>query len=140
MEYGERPIRIHPGVSYWLLAKNSTQAIGSGPGYSVPTAEPYTMGTAYGWHLIANPFTFDLSIAQVTSWSDTTPRSLGDLIDSGILNLVSFDGTEFVEVADTLRAHQGYALYVADCPHALFQCSTSTSGGLSFYADPAMTP
>ncbi len=137
VEYGSRPISIRPGASYWLLVKDAAQSIGTGTGYSVPTAEPFTIGTAYGWHLIANPFTFDLPVAQVAAVSERTPRSLTDLIESGVVDLVSYDGSEFVDVVDTLRAFNGYALYVRDCLDAL-TCDPVKTGQLHFYADPKM--
>jgi hypothetical protein len=138
IEYGARPITIRPGASYWLLTKDPDPAIDSGPGLTVPTSEPFERILQYGWHFIANPFMFDLPLGQVAS-AGSTPRILPELLDQGLFDLISWDGTEFVEVSDTLKAFEGYALFTQDCLD-VYQCDVNTSGALHFYADPARIP
>jgi hypothetical protein len=104
----------------------------------VPTSEPFERILQYGWHFIANPFMFDLPLGQVAS-AGSTPRILPELLDQGLFDLISWDGTEFVEVSDTLKAFEGYALFTQDCLD-VFQCDVNTSGALHFYADPARIP
>jgi hypothetical protein len=97
------------------------------------------MNTQYGWHLIGNPFTFDLPMTRITAASELLPRTVTELVEAGLMDILSFDGIEFTDASDTLKAFEGYALYIDECLD-VFDCDEGSSGALNFYSDSAMVP
>ena len=65
--------KMTPGKAFWLIIKNSSRFIDTGPGTTIPTSEPFPITLSKGWNLIGNPFNF--AAVAVDTFSDGRPLS-----------------------------------------------------------------
>ncbi|MBN1351712.1 VCBS repeat-containing protein [candidate division KSB1 bacterium] len=90
---------FEPGRSFWLILKEGSPEIDSGPGQTVSTATPYTIPVdSASWTMVANPYNFSVPLSALS-------LANGD----EALNIIAYDGkwqirTDFSE----LEPWQGY--------------------------------
>ncbi len=131
-ELGEHEIVLRPGNAYWLLTKEVNRILESGPGTTVPTAEPYRLGITRGYNVIANPYNFPVRLDQIANASGWT---LSDLIADGLVDEVLTYRGDWVAVADTLEPFEGYLVYpMSECIDT-WECSDTSPGALYVYSD-----
>ncbi len=93
-ELSQLDIELPPGKALWLVTRNSV-TLDLDNGLSLPADQPYSVSLKRGWNMIATPFAFPVS------WAD---------IDA-VHPLRYFDGVDWLFVS-ALEPYKGYAVYV----------------------------
>lgn len=103
-DYREPPEAEHaiPGQGFWVISRDEVEIYASGT--TTPLDRDFTMPLAHGWNQIANPYDFDVPLANVILSADVLPQGADP-------DFVGYTSTGYVHFQDPLRAGKGYWLW-----------------------------
>jgi photosystem II stability/assembly factor-like uncharacterized protein len=88
-----------PGKAFWLIVKDSSKVIDTGPAVSNKTDKEYAISLHSGWNFIGNPFNFQLPIEKLRLKSRGKPPILryfsgewNNLATNPVAGILPFEG------------------------------------------------